>query len=114
MQERTLSCIAEITGAKILREGATLTYTYYQKVGKGKVPRNAPTCKDVPVKADTMKEKREDRNMQKYVCSVCGYVYGPGKGDSEGGISPGIAFEDLPDDWTCPVCGAVKDEFDPE
>jgi len=52
--------------------------------------------------------------MKKYVCSVCGYVYDPALGDPDGGISPGTAFEDLPDDWVCPVCGAEKKEFDPE
>jgi rubredoxin len=52
--------------------------------------------------------------MQKYVCSVCGYVYDPEKGDSDGNIPPGTPFDKLPDDWTCPVCGAPKSEFSPE
>ena len=52
--------------------------------------------------------------MKKYVCGVCGYIYDPAKGDKDGGIAPGTAFEDLPDDWSCPVCGAAKDEFAPE
>jgi len=47
--------------------------------------------------------------MDKYVCSVCGYVYDPEQGDPENGIAPGTAFEDLPDDWTCPICGASKE-----
>lgn len=51
--------------------------------------------------------------MKKYVCGVCGYEYDPEKGDSEGNIAPNTAFEDLPDDWTCPVCGASKDQFEP-
>lgn len=51
---------------------------------------------------------------QKYECSVCGYVYDPAEGDSMGGIAPGTAFEDLPDDWVCPVCGAPKSQFNPE
>ncbi|MGD9579959.1 MAG: rubredoxin [Vampirovibrionia bacterium] len=49
--------------------------------------------------------------MQKYVCNVCGYVYNPDKGDLLGDIPAGTAFENLPDDWTCPACGASKDEF---
>jgi len=52
--------------------------------------------------------------MDKYVCQVCGYVYDPAAGDPDNGIEPGTAFEDLPDDWTCPVCGAAKDEFEKE
>ncbi len=52
--------------------------------------------------------------MKKYVCSVCGYVYDPEAGIPESGIEPGTAFEDLPDDFVCPLCGVGKDEFDPE
>ena len=52
--------------------------------------------------------------MQKYVCSVCGYEYDPAEGDPDHGIAPGTKFEDLPDDWTCPVCGVAKSEFNPE
>ena len=49
--------------------------------------------------------------MKKYVCEPCGYVYDPEAGDPEGGIEPGTAFEDLPEDWLCPVCGLGKDVF---
>jgi len=49
--------------------------------------------------------------MDKYVCSICGYVYDPEKGDSVGGIAPGTAFENLPDDWVCPECGVEKGMF---
>ncbi|MEA4957896.1 Rubredoxin [bioreactor metagenome] len=49
--------------------------------------------------------------MDKYVCDMCGYVYDPEEGDPDNGINPGTAFEDLPDDWTCPMCGVGKDEF---
>jgi len=44
-------------------------------------------------------------------CRPCDYVYEPAKGDPDKGIAPGTAFEDLPKDWTCPVCGECKDEF---
>jgi rubredoxin len=50
--------------------------------------------------------------MDKYVCSICGYVYDPQKGDPDSGVKPGTAFEDLPDDWECPVCGASKSDFE--
>jgi len=49
--------------------------------------------------------------MRKYVCNVCNYEYDPAVGDPDNGIVPGTAFEDLPDDWVCPVCGADKTEF---
>jgi rubredoxin len=51
--------------------------------------------------------------MKKYVCDVCGYVYDPEMGDEDGGITPGTAFENLPDGWVCPVCGAAKESFSP-
>lgn len=51
--------------------------------------------------------------MKKFVCSVCGYVYDPASGDTEAGIAPGVEFADVPDDWICPVCGVVKDMFEP-
>jgi len=47
----------------------------------------------------------------KFQCNVCGYVYDPEKGDSTQSVAPGTPFEDLPEDWTCPECGAGKDEF---
>jgi rubredoxin len=51
--------------------------------------------------------------MEKYRCTICGYIYDPSFGDPDFGIKPGILFEDLPDDWTCPVCGAPKEDFEP-
>ena len=48
--------------------------------------------------------------MKKYECP-CGYVYDPEVGDPEGGIAPGTAFEDIPEDWVCPICGLGKDSF---
>jgi len=49
--------------------------------------------------------------MKKYECDRCGYIYDPQKGDPEHGIAPGTAFDDLPQDWECPDCGAPKEEF---
>ncbi|HOL83535.1 MAG TPA: rubredoxin [Caldisericia bacterium] len=50
--------------------------------------------------------------MKKFECSVCGYIYDPEIGDPESGIAPGTLFEDLPEDWICPVCGADKSMFE--
>ena len=50
--------------------------------------------------------------MKKFVCTLCGYEYDPAVGDSDAGIEPGTAFEALPDDWACPLCGASKDLFE--
>jgi len=49
--------------------------------------------------------------MQKYVCTVCNYIYDPEKGDPDNGIQPGTSFEQLPEEWVCPVCSAGKSEF---
>jgi len=51
--------------------------------------------------------------MEKYVCPG-GYVYDPEEGDPDGGIAPGTPFSELPEDWTCPVCGMEKSEFEEE
>ena len=53
----------------------------------------------------------EFQEMKKYRCIICGYVYDPVEGDPDGGIPPGTAFEDIPDDWECPVCGVRKSDF---
>ena len=50
--------------------------------------------------------------MRTYVCEICGWEYDPQKGDPDNGIPAGTAFEDLPETWVCPVCGAGKDDFD--
>lgn len=52
--------------------------------------------------------------MDRYVCNICGYVYDPIEGDPDNEIAPGTAFDDLPDNWECPVCGASKDDFSKE
>ena len=52
-------------------------------------------------------------HLDVYKRQVCDYVYDPVQGDPDAGIEPGTAFEDLPDDWVCPLCGVGKDEFEP-
>lgn len=49
--------------------------------------------------------------MKKYECEVCAYVYDPELGDPDGGIAPGTAWEDLPEDWVCPLCAVGKEQF---
>jgi rubredoxin len=55
-----------------------------------------------------------EEKMDKYVCTLCGYVYDPAQGDPDNGVDPGTAWEDVPEDWECPVCGAGKDDFEKE
>jgi rubredoxin len=51
-------------------------------------------------------------SMEKWKCTICGYVYDPAIGDPDGNIPPGTPFEKIPDDWVCPICGAAKDQFE--
>jgi rubredoxin len=50
-------------------------------------------------------------DMSKYQCNVCGYIYDPGDGDPGNGVQPGTPFNELPDEWHCPLCGAAKSQF---
>ena len=52
--------------------------------------------------------------MNRYRCTVCGYVYDPENGDPDAGVNPGTPFKSLPADWVCPMCGAAKDVFEKE
>lgn len=52
--------------------------------------------------------------MKKYVCNICGWIYDEAMGDPDNGIAPGTAFEDLPDDFVCPLCGVGKEDFSEE
>ena len=58
-----------------------------------------------------LSEERRMIDMKKYVCDVCGYVYDEAVGDPDNGIAPGTKWEDLPEDFVCPLCGVGKDEF---
>lgn len=53
-----------------------------------------------------------EASVDKWICKVCGYVYDPADGDPVAGVSPGTPFENLPEDWVCPACGAPKSEFE--
>ena len=59
------------------------------------------------------KTNKKTNIMKKYICTVCEYIYDPEQGDPQSGIEPGTAFEDIPEDWTCPLCGVGKEDFEP-
>ena len=52
--------------------------------------------------------------MAKYICKLCGYIYDPQLGDPDNSVPPGTPFDKRPENWVCPVCGAGKDEFEPQ
>ena len=53
-------------------------------------------------------------SLEKWVCVVCAYVYDPAEGDPDNGVAPGTAFENIPEEWVCPLCGVGKDQFEKE
>ena len=123
--------IGKVVEAEVVDEyGEPMTYAYYREVKHGKSPKSAPTYIDENKKEmnkekmnkkeikidenEEIKEVKEVVKMDKYVCLVCGYVYDPEAGDPDSGIKAGTSFEELPEDWVCPICGAGKDEFKKE
>lgn len=94
--------IGRVVDADVLADDEPMTYAYYHKIKRGVTPQTAPTY---------IKEK-EGLEMGKYRCIICGYIYDPEEGDPGSGIAPGTPFEELPDDWVCPICGATKDQFE--
>jgi len=103
--------IARIVACETLnRNKAPMTYAYYRDIKQGKTPETAATYIKVKPK---VKLKKGVNNMKKYKCLMCGYIYDPAVGDPDNDVKAGTAFEDLPDVWVCPECGAGKDEFEP-
>ncbi len=94
--------VGEVVESEVLKDGEPMTYAYYHQVKGGTTPKTAPTYR---------KEEKKPA-VAKYECTICGYTYDQEKGDPDGDIAPGTPFEDIPDSWTCPVCGASKDQFE--
>jgi flavin reductase (DIM6/NTAB) family NADH-FMN oxidoreductase RutF/rubredoxin len=97
--------LGELVGADTLMEGEPMTYAYYLDTKRGTTPKSAPSY------IEEKKKEAPKVKMAKYECTACGYIYDPEKGDPESGVAPGTPFENLPDDWVCPVCGAAKSDF---
>ena len=105
--------VGKAVNAEVVDDKAIpLTYSYYREVIKGISPENSPTYtgnlqeKEVTGGNATLKEM-----PGKYQCKVCGFIYDPEIGDIDSGIPPGTAFENIPDDWSCPICGVSKKDF---
>jgi flavin reductase (DIM6/NTAB) family NADH-FMN oxidoreductase RutF/rubredoxin len=95
-----LMFIGELINAELIDESKDpLTYLYYRQVKKGVAPRNAPTYID----KTRLNVDSQVSSLKKYKCLACGYIYD--EADEE------VKFEDLPDDWVCPVCGSEKSDF---
>lgn len=99
--------IGKIVDCDVLSSAEPMTYAYYHEVKGGKSPKTAPTY----IKEEEPKAAAAGTS-DKYQCKLCGYVYDPAAGDPDSGMKPGTLFEELPDSWVCPICGAPKSEFE--
>lgn len=99
--------ICKVLNAELLKDIDSMTYQYYQDIKRGKIsktPVSQNENKTEPIKLS--------KDTPKYKCTVCGYIYDPSVGDPDSGILPGTLFEDIPDNWFCPICGVTKDSFE--
>ncbi len=117
--------IGEVLDSDVLSGEEPLTYSYYREKYKMLAPKNAPTYvekekleNEIVPESKTVAEMNEkpevnetDGDLHSYTCTICGYQYNPEEGDPALGIPPGTAFEDLPEDYRCPICNAGKDYF---
>ncbi|MDD2233531.1 MAG: flavin reductase [Desulfitobacteriaceae bacterium] len=93
--------IGKVINSEVFNDDEPMTYAYYHQIKRDSAPPPAPIKEQI----------REDQGMRKFQCTVCGYIYDPFLGDPDSGIAPGIAFENIPETWVCPVCGVTKDQF---
>ncbi len=104
--------LCDVDDAQVLNETALpLTYHYFRNVMKGKAPKSAPTYVEDHL---INNNKNETIMNEKHVCDVCGYVYDPAAGDPDNGVAAGTSFEQISDDWGCPLCGVDKTQFSKE
>lgn len=117
--------LGEVVDSDVLSGEEPLTYEYYREKYKMLAPKNAPTYLDkeklesekVPepvVKSETEvkpEPEKASEDLSSYTCKICGFQYNPEEGDPAMGIPPGTPFEDLPEDYRCPICNASKEYF---
>jgi len=117
--------IGEVLNSDVISGEEPLTYAYYREKYKMLAPKNAPTYIEkskldsevVPIpesksgsEVETEQEKMGE-DLSSFTCTICGFTYNPEEGDPTAGIPPGTPFEDLPDDYKCPICNASKEYF---
>jgi flavin reductase (DIM6/NTAB) family NADH-FMN oxidoreductase RutF/rubredoxin len=114
--------IAEVVDGDVLSNEEPLTYAYYHTKYKMRSPKNAPTYIDpdklgdepepeIAAEVTAEEEPVLDGGDGIYSCNICGFQYDPEEGDPSMGIAPGTPFEELPEDYRCPICNADKDFF---
>jgi flavin reductase (DIM6/NTAB) family NADH-FMN oxidoreductase RutF/rubredoxin len=121
--------IGEVMDSEVISDDEPLTYDYYREKYKMLAPKNAPTYiekekldeegdeaiqehrPEDQVKPESDAKEKAMKEASGYTCTICGFQYNPEEGDPTMGIPPGTPFEDLPDDYKCPICNAGKDYF---
>ncbi len=117
--------IGEVLDSDLVSGEEPLTYAYYREKYKMLSPKNSPTYiekeklnlepepekSESPEQSDDESKPKGERSFSKFTCGVCGFQYDPEEGDPTVGIPPGTPFEDLPDDYRCPICNAGKEYF---
>jgi flavin reductase (DIM6/NTAB) family NADH-FMN oxidoreductase RutF/rubredoxin len=113
--------IGEVLDSDEISDEEPLTYQYYREKYKMYSPKNSPTYiekskLDEEVQSIIVEDRDGETEVtyfdgKKYICAICGFVYDPEKGDPTVGIAPGTPFEELPEDYHCPVCNASKEYF---
>lgn len=120
-----LLIIGEVLDSDVISGEEPLTYAYYREKYKMLAPKNAPTYiekekldKEVVPQVEPKAEpdrpsenQTSDEEPSPHICTICGFVYDPEEGDPALGIPPGTPFEDLPEDYKCPICNAGKEYF---
>lgn len=97
--------LGEVVQSRMIKAARPMTYDYYHQVKRGMTPVSAPTF----IKPETGPPKEEP--LLKYRCTVCNYIYDSLAGEPDSGVKPKTSFQDLPEDWVCPVCAASKNDF---
>jgi flavin reductase (DIM6/NTAB) family NADH-FMN oxidoreductase RutF/rubredoxin len=114
--------IGEVVDAEVISDEEPLTYQHYREKYKMFSPKNSPTYiekslldAESTAKVKDVKDQEPEHEHifdgENYVCVICGFTYNPEEGDPSMGILPGTSFEDLPEDYKCPICNASKEYF---
>lgn len=113
--------IGEVLDCDEISDEEPLTYQYYREKYKMFSPKNSPTYiekskLDAEIQTILVEEKADETDVtyfdgESYVCAICGFTYNPEEGDPSSGIPPGTPFEELPEDYKCPICNAGKEYF---
>ncbi len=116
--------IGEVLDSDVISGKEPLTYEYYREKFKMLAPKNAPTyvekekienevVPEAEVESEPVEKVKQETDSGEFVCAICGFHYNPEEGDPALGIPPGTPFEDLPEDYKCPICNAGKEYFNP-